>query len=138
MMIRKFTPTDLDTVMQIWLAGNLDAHPFISRSYWEGQSAAVRDAISQADVDCYVDDHEKVVGFIGLTGDYIAGLFVSRSFRGHKIGYQLLNQVKTTHHHLELDAYQKNTRAVHFYQQNGFVITHQTSDEVRMAWPAKK
>ena len=32
-MIRKFETQDLDAVMQIWLEGNLDAHPFILSAF---------------------------------------------------------------------------------------------------------
>lgn len=136
-MIRKLIPSDLDAVMRIWFDGNCKAHSFIPRSYWEEQRPAVRTAIQQADVYCYVDDG-NVLGFIGLTGNYIADLFVSAHSRSHGIGHQLLAAVKKHRATLELDAYQKNHRAINFYLQNGFVITHQTNDEVRMTWSAKK
>ncbi len=32
-MIRKMFPDDLDTIMEIWLASNLDAHAFIGAQY---------------------------------------------------------------------------------------------------------
>ena len=137
-MIRKMIPSDLDTVMQIWFDGNRESHSFIPRSYWEDQRPSVRTAIQQADVYCFVDDQGVVRGFIGLTGNYIAGLFVAANFRGHGIGQQLLEVAKEKHIFLELAAYQKNPRAINFYQHNGFSITHQTSDEVQMAWSVEK
>ena len=33
--IRAFQIADLEQVMQIWLDGNREAHPFIPDSYWE-------------------------------------------------------------------------------------------------------
>lgn len=33
-MIREFQTADTEQVMQIWLNGNEDAHPFISKKYW--------------------------------------------------------------------------------------------------------
>lgn len=137
-MIRKMTPSDLDTVMQIWFDGNCEAHSFIPRSYWEEQRPSVRAAIQQADVYCFVDDQGVVRGFIGLTGNYIAGLFVAANFRNSGIGHQLLNSAKEHHGLLELSAYRKNQQAIKFYQRNNFVITRQTSDEVRMTWSVKK
>ena len=44
-MIRKFENRDLDAVMQIWLHGNLDAHPFIPVSFWTDHFEMVRDNI---------------------------------------------------------------------------------------------
>ena len=33
-MVRKFEEKDLETVMELWLAGNLQAHSFIPEQYW--------------------------------------------------------------------------------------------------------
>lgn len=75
--------------MDIWLQSNLDAHPFISRDYWLKNLPAVRDAIQEATVYCYVDSYNHILGFIGLQNDYIAGIFVARQARGHRIGMAL-------------------------------------------------
>ena len=67
-MIRKFETQDLDAVMQIWLHGNLDAHPFIPASFWTDHFETVRDMIPQAEL--YVHENEtprQIDGFIGLT-----------------------------------------------------------------------
>ena len=32
-MVRKFEEKDLETVMELWLAGNLQAHSFIPEQY---------------------------------------------------------------------------------------------------------
>ena len=34
-MIRKFTPADIEVLMEIWLQANCQAHSFIPPSYWE-------------------------------------------------------------------------------------------------------
>lgn len=34
-MIRMFDARDLDQVMELWLNGNIEAHDFIPRNYWE-------------------------------------------------------------------------------------------------------
>jgi putative acetyltransferase len=133
-MIRKMVPADIDTIMSIWLAGNLDAHSFIPASYWHRQFSAVKTAIQQATVYCYCDTNDKILGFIGLTDNYIAGLFVSKGFRRQGIGKQLSNAAKQDNKHLELDAYLANHNAISFYQQNGFKIIWQAPSEVRMCW----
>lgn len=35
-MIRKFNESDLKDVLDIWLEGNVQAHPFIPESFWKG------------------------------------------------------------------------------------------------------
>ena len=58
-MIRKFETQDLDAVMQIWLHGNLDAHPFIPASFWTDHFETVRDMLPQAEL--YVHENEIII-----------------------------------------------------------------------------
>lgn len=128
MMIRPFTNNDLDAVMALWLASNTDAHHFIESSYWERQFPIVRGQIPKATV--YVDSYQhKILGFIGLTGDVIAGLFVAKDSRSNGIGTQLLNTAKSSFQKLSLQVYQKNQRAVQFYLREGFAIVRTQIDE---------
>ena len=81
-MIRKFETQDLGTVMQIWLHGNLDAHPFIPASFWTDHFETVRDMLPQAEL--YVHENEatrQIDGFIGLTENHIEGIFVAKAAR---------------------------------------------------------
>ena len=34
-MIREFQISDTQLVMQLWLAGNEDAHSFVAKEYWQ-------------------------------------------------------------------------------------------------------
>ena len=34
-IIRKFNDFDLKRVMRIWYEGNLEAHDFVDKNYWE-------------------------------------------------------------------------------------------------------
>ena len=58
-MIRKFETQDLDAVMQIWLHGNLDAHPFIPASFWTDHFETVRDMLPQGEL--YVHENEIII-----------------------------------------------------------------------------
>lgn len=141
-MIRKFErDRDLDAVLQIWLETNASAHAFVPRSYWLRQSALVREALPQAEV--YVEageDDGQVRGFVGLTGDFIAGLFVRASAQSQGIGRALLQRAKAGRSFLRLGVYKKNPRAIAFYQREGFVIESEGLDEntdepeFTMAW----
>ena len=137
-MIRTMNPSDLDTVLSIWLASNLDAHPFVDPSYWREQLPTVRALLPQADV--YLEEDGEIRGFIGLTGDHIAGLFVGHPYRGQGIGHRLLHHVQQLHPSLTLDVYEANERAVRFYQREGFCLLDRRIDpdsgayEYHMAW----
>ena len=117
-MIRKFETQDLDAVMQIWLHGNLDAHPFIPASFWTDHFETVRDMLPQAEL--YVHENEaprQIDGFIGLTENHIEGIFVAKAARSKGIGKALLEYAKSRKPCLTLSVYQKNQRALAFYQR---------------------
>lgn len=127
-MIRQFQISDTEQVMRIWLNGNEDAHPFISKEYWRSHFAQVQEQLSQAEVSAYETDG-KIQGFIGIQDEYIAGIFVDRICRSCGIGKQLLEYAKQTHHTLTLGVYQKNKRAAALYFREGFSILSEKLDK---------
>lgn len=128
MVIRKFQSADLSQIMDIWLAGNISAHPFVDQSYWIDHRSMVRDALLKAEVLVAVDG-PTVLGFAGLQDDYLAGLFVKDGFRDQGIGTQLVRAVKKEHPTFTLSVYGKNYRAVQFYQRQGLKIIRHQIDE---------
>ena len=129
-MIRKFETQDLDAVMQIWLQANLDAHAFIPASFWEAHFEMVRDLLPQTEI--YVHESEgtqQIDGFIGLTENHIEGIFVAKSARSKGIGRALLEYAKSRKPRLTLSVYQKNERALAFYQREQFTVQSEGIDE---------
>ena len=140
-MIRRPDTQDLDTVSAIWLDANREAHAFIPAAYWLGHLEEVRAALAQAEVWVFADeDRPGILGFIGLQGDYIAGLFVRREARSRGVGRQLLDHVKTGRAELKLQVYVNNPRAEAFYRREGFLCAGEGVDpetgqrERCMAW----
>ena len=127
-MIRKLQDADIDRVADIWLDANLRAHSFISPQYWKGNFETVKKMLPQAEVYVYENDRE-IWGFIGLNGEYIEGIFVSGEMQSRGIGKRLLDFVKTKKTELHLNVYQKNMRAIRFYQREGFKILREGMDE---------
>ncbi len=127
-MIREFQTSDTEQVMQLWLNGNEDAHPFISIKYWLSHFARVQEQLLQAEIFVYESDG-KIQGFIGMINEYIAGIFVDKTCRSCGIGKQLLAFVKQKHDALSLGVYQKNSRAATFYFREGFSILSEAVDE---------
>jgi putative acetyltransferase len=127
--------------MQIWLDTNIDAHGFISREYWISNYATVEKMLPHAEIYVYEnDDTEQIEGFIGVTDHYIAGIFVKAESQSKGIGKQLLDYVKGRKEELNLSVYQKNVRAVRFYQREQFFIRSENIEketnetEYRMIW----
>lgn len=126
-MIRLFEFRDLDRIMEIWLEGNLKAHPFIKEEYWRQNYETVRSVLPNAEVYVFEEDGE-VQGFIGMDAEYIAGLFVAEGHRGQGTGHQLISAVKRKKR-LSLHAYEKNTGAVAFYKAEGFRVENSMTEK---------
>ena len=127
-MIRMFDARDLDQVMELWLNGNIEAHDFIPRNYWESNAPMVREQLLQAEIYVYETDG-KILGFVGLQGDYLAGIFVDRHARSMGIGGQLINYVQKIRRTLILNVYRKNQSAMEFYLREGFSVLSEDIDE---------
>ena len=121
-MIRKMQNIDSNRVADIWLKTNLKAHYFIPEQYWTSNYELVKEMMSQAEVYVYEDD-KMIQGFVGLSNKYIEGIFVSNEMQSCGIGKLLLDYIKNKKVRLRLNVYQKNARAISFYQavkQSGF------------------
>ena len=127
-MIREFQMSDTEQVMKLWLSANTDTHSFVPEEYWRSHFDEVQEALLQAKVFvCDIDGNIK--GFIGLMNEHIAGIFVDKSCRSTGIGTQLLTYAKEKYNILSLSVYQQNSRAVAFYQREGFSILSEGVDE---------
>ena len=107
-MIRRFETRDLDEIMDLWLHANIESHSFIEADYWKKNYDMVRKLIPEAKV-FVAEENEEILGFIGLTDTYIAGIFVKETEQSKGIGTDM--------------------RAVVFYQHCGFKIVNKETDE---------
>ena len=141
-MIRKLRKADINKVADIWLDTNIKAHYFIPAQYWKRNFDLVKELLLQATVYVY-EDKQEIQGFVGLSDEYIEGIFVSAEMQSQGIGKILLNYVKGKRNNLLLNVYQKNARAISFYQREGFEILCNGIDEATgerdyaMAWQRK-
>ena len=127
-MIRELRKTDINRVADIWLKTNLKAHFFIPEQYWISNYEFVKEMLPQAEVYVYEDD-KMIQGFIGINDEYIEGIFVSDEMQSRGIGKMLLDYIKDKKDRLQLKVYQKNVRAMSFYQREGFTIQSEEMDE---------
>lgn len=141
-MIRELNKADIDRVADIWLDTNIKAHYFIPAKYWESNFELVKEMMLQAEVYVY-EDNREIQGFIGMTDEYINGIFVCDEVQSQGIGKCLLDYVKSKKKKLLLNVYQKNARAISFYQREGFDIQCSDLDEATgekeyvMVWQQK-
>ena len=127
-MIRKLRKTDLDEVAYIWLHTNKKAHDFIAETYWDEHFEMVEGMLGDAEIYGF-EEQGQIKGFVGLDGEYIAGIFVREKEQSLGIGKQLLDFVKSLKGQLKLNVYQKNERAIKFYTREQFEIQDEQTDE---------
>lgn len=141
-MIRELRKADINKVANIWLDTNITAHYFIPEQYWKSNFELVKELLLQATVYVY-EDNQEIRGFIGLNDEYVEGIFVSDEMQSLGIGKLLLNYAKDKRNKLFLNVYQKNARAITFYQREGFEIQQSGLDEATgekdyvMVWQQK-
>lgn len=141
-IIRKAEPNDFNEIIEIWKSENIRVHNFIPIEYWEENYIVVKNALPQAEI--YVSVYNgKIIAFIGLTDNYIEGIFVKGKYQHKEIGRELLNKIKEIKDSLMLKVYKKNGNAVAFYLKNNFVIIDTAIDastketEYSMQWRKK-
>ena len=127
-MIRKLRKTDLDEVAYIWLHTNKKAHDFIAETYWDEHFEMVEGMLGDAEIYVF-EEQGQIKGFVGLDGEYIAGIFVREKEQSLGIGKQLLDFVKSLKGQLKLNVYQKTERAIKFYTREQFEIQDEQTDE---------
>lgn len=129
-MIKRMQKEDVDSVAKIWLDTNLETHHFIAPQYWKDNFEAVKEQLSRAEVYVWEDEHKKEIqGFVGLSDNYIARIFVRSGFQSRGIGKVLTDYAKSIRTQLTLSVYRKNTGAVRFYEREGFHIQREGTDE---------
>ena len=115
-MIRSYNSQDADRVIRIWLEASILAHHFIPAMYWIGKQDDMRNIYLPAS-NTYVFEDENIrliQGFISMTGNYLAALFVIPESQGTGIGKALLEHVKERHTEITLNVYAKNESSVLF------------------------
>jgi len=128
-LIRKILKNDIDSVANIWLNTNIQAHWFIDEQYWKKNYELVKGMLLESEVYVYVENSE-VYGFIGVNDEHIEGIFITNEVQSRGIGKSLLDFVKEKKERLHLNVYQKNTRAITFYRIEGFKIESTIIDEI--------
>ena len=127
-IIRKFNEMDLKRVVRIWYDGNLEAHDFIPKEYWDKNISYVKRNLPQLEVYVYeVDGY--VVGFVGMDEGYVSGLFVDKEYRGVGIGTKLVSYVKELYDFFTLHVFENNYGAVTFYENRGLLIKEESVHE---------
>lgn len=128
--IRKATVDDLSRIAEIYIFNNrINYFPIFkdeSFSFGELQVVSLVDNYFKQDEiikNLYVFDDGLIKGFIQMNGTEICKLYVDTFFQSQGIGKLLIEFVIKELYANKLWALEKNTRAISFYQRQGFYLT---------------
>ena len=138
--IKNIDQKKLDQIMEIWLQTNMISHSFVSADYWKEHYEGVKAEIPEAEIYAAENEKHQIIGFAGLSGNYIAGLFVAEKWQSQGIGKALTDYIKKNTDSLSLHVFAENAGAVRFYMREGFCIRQEQKNEdtgnmeYRMEW----
>jgi putative acetyltransferase len=109
------------SLFRIWRDAVEATHGFLSAEDLEFFTGLVRDRyLPAASFTVAVDEEDRPIAFLGMTGAKIDSLFVAPERHGRGIGRCLLDHVRQAHPKLGVDVNEQNEAAVAFYERMGF------------------
>lgn len=121
--LRPSRPDDGPRVVEIWRKAVAATHEFLTAEDRLAIDHEVREFLPAAALWLALDDEQRVIGFMGLTGDHMDALFIDPEHRGAGVGRALVQHALAMHGALTTDVNEQNEQAVGFYQRLGFVPT---------------
>lgn len=141
-MIREAKNSDIKTILSIWLDASIKAHSFMPAEYWKAKRNDMREIYLPSSKNYVFENKKEILGFISMSQNTVAAIFVTPKQQGHGIGSALLEFIKSKYDELNLNVYKATTISINFYKKHGFVIagedidTHTKQPQIKMKWHA--
>ncbi|MGJ1196057.1 acetyltransferase [Sphingobacterium spiritivorum] len=129
MNIRRATPEDYKTIMQIWESAVHSTHDFLrEEDFLFFKEAIPRDYLPQ--LTAYIlYDQEQAMGYIAVAEQHLEMLFVDADSRGKGYGKMLLNYAVEQLGVRYVDVNEQNEQAAGFYFRMGFEQTGRSATD---------
>lgn len=118
--IRRYRPSDLDGLMNVWENANKSAHPFLNTDFVNQVRQDIPTLYLPNAKSWVTSINGQIVGFISLLDDTIGALFVSPELHSLGIGTALTNKAQQFHDCLEVEVFEANAIGRRFYRGYGF------------------
>jgi ribosomal protein S18 acetylase RimI-like enzyme len=122
-VLRAYEPADREACLAIWQAASEVGHPFLGRDVLARQRALVGEVYLPRAETIVAERDGAILGFVGLLGAFIGGLFVAPSAHGRGIGRHLVLHAAGLKGELTVEVYEANRGARAFYERLDFVAT---------------
>ena len=121
MRVRPSRHDDRERLFQIWREAVAATHHFLSAEDRDFFSTLVRDQYLPATAFTVgVDEQDRPIAFLGMSGAKIDALFVAPDQHGRGIGRRMIDHARQGHPKLSVDVNEQNEGAVAFYERMGF------------------
>ena len=121
-MIRKHKETDLEAILEVWHQASTLAHPFLDEAFVEKATKAMREIYIPGSETWVYEENGIIIGFIGMMGNEIGGLFVLPHHHSKGVGRQLVEFIRESYEELEVEVFKQNKIGRAFYDKYGFKI----------------
>ncbi len=111
---------DAPRLFAIWRGAVLATHHFLAEDFAEIARLVAEEYLPSARLWVAVDEDDRPVGFMGLSGSHVDSLFVDPELRGSGIGRTLVGHAAASSPTLTVDVNEQNAAAVGFYERLGF------------------
>ncbi len=123
-------PLLIEQLLEVWEGSVKETHLFLSDDEIEAIKGDVPQAIEAVQhLMIAVNDREQPVAFMGIEGQKLEMLFVSRKERGHGLGKALLKYGIRHYAVNELTVNEQNPQAKGFYEHMGFQVCKRTDHD---------
>lgn len=127
MILRQAALRDADDVAAIARKSRMHFLPYLPDLHTlEGDKKFYRNSVFS---ECQVwvfEEKQVLVGFCAFKQGWVDHLYLLPTHVGMTLGESLLNKAKESHQFLQLWVFQRNTRAISFYERNGFQKIRET------------
>jgi GNAT superfamily N-acetyltransferase len=143
-MLRAARPEDTPAVVAVFQAARADALPYLPILHGHEEDLAFFGGYVERGQVTVAEHDGRVAGFLALNGDWVDHLYVDPPAQHRGLGSALLRHAQGRSATLQLWVFQRNTRAIAFYEHHGFAIAELTdgarneerTPDARMVWPS--
>ena len=125
-MIRPATPSDIGDIARVFRVSFQTAMSFLPVLHTPEEDRAFLRTRVFPNCEIWVADENGVAGFIAFREGWIEHLYIHPAYQRRGLGRALLAQAKARFAELQLWTFQRNHRAIAFYEANGFRLVRQT------------
>jgi putative acetyltransferase len=121
--IRRARPDEAPRLFEVWRGAVAATHDFLAAEDEAAIAILVReDYLPAAALWVAVDDADRPLAFLGMTGDVVDTLFVDPAVHGRGIGRALMAHAAALAGPLRTDVNEQNAGALAFYRRLGFRV----------------